>query len=130
MAKRKSSSFIVGHDLELIKRQKEKGYAVSLSDWNFIKQKVQEIEAPSVLFNTIGSSLAGISASSFVAGITLSSNLSNNILHLCWYIFGLSSLVSVLSFIFDSYINKRRISGSKKVVMDELSRLEAHFINH
>jgi hypothetical protein len=103
---------------------------VSLSDWNFIKQKVQEIEAPSVLFNTIGSSLAGISASSFVAGITLSSNLSNNILHLCWYIFGLSSLVSVLSFIFDSYINKRRISGSKKVVMDELSRLEAHFINH
>ena len=127
MTKKNRPSFIVGNIFELVTRPREIAYPIAISDWEFLKQKVSEIEDSSSLFKTIGSVLMGVAGSALLATLTLQESISSVISVVCWIIGFVCLGVAGLCYLFDNKYNKNRLSGSKQNVLDQMNKLERQF---
>ena len=127
MKKNKKPSFRIAHDVEVVRPSRENAFPIPVSDWNFLKDKIQKLAAPQAIFNSIGSGLLGVAASALVASLTLPENTSVKILIISWSVFAVSLICGVLCLVFDHHNTKDFSTVHKQHILDEMSRIENKF---
>ncbi|HUU15541.1 MAG TPA: hypothetical protein VMW72_00200 [Sedimentisphaerales bacterium] len=65
------TSYKVTQDLEIIPPKKVKGYPISMGEWNYLKNQIQNIGEHLNFYHTIGAVLIGFSGSAFLHIITM-----------------------------------------------------------
>jgi len=108
---------------------KEKGFAISNSDWHCLRQRIIKIELPNNLFHTIGTVALGVAGSAFVSMLALPQNLLlyGAPAHLIYCIFTfLFIIIGVLSLIFN-YKLKQAPQCTKEEALSEMDRIERRF---
>jgi biotin carboxyl carrier protein len=122
-------SFQGFHEYMVLRMQKENAYPIMVSDWDYLKKKVEQIQLLGALWYSIGSALLGIAGTAIVGALTLTeaaSKIGRPVEAVCWAI-GMASLVcGSLTFCFAHRVGKQ--SGrSKADVLAEMERLESKF---
>jgi len=123
-------AFTLNHSFVVLSPEQEKAYPISISDWTFIKGKVQGIIPQSKLFNTLGSIAAGIAISSIFAVISLQktiTQLDKTVLIFCWMLFALTGILAGVFYFVDIKVFGDKASVSKSDIIAEMKRLEDKF---
>jgi len=65
-----NSSFTVSQNLKVSAPKESTAYVVSTIEWNYLKEKISQIQGVSGFYHTLGSVLLGATASAVVAAIS------------------------------------------------------------
>jgi hypothetical protein len=116
-------------DYEIYRPRQESVYPLQESDWNRLKQMISRIKPINRLFRVFASVCFGISASSILSIITLSSSsgVPNWALPATWSIFFSSALVGIALLFLDHW-QKKITNLSADDILQEMKLLEEKFL--
>jgi hypothetical protein len=115
--------------LGVLQPEEEKGYLIPLSDWSFLRSKIDKIEEPTVLYNTVGAILIGVAGSALLAGLGLLAveKISIALHAICWVIFALCLVSGGICLYFDNTTRKQYNFKSKIDALEEMDRLAKRY---
>jgi hypothetical protein len=121
--------FRLSHDYEVVVPANEEAYPVPKSDWEYLKERINRIEAAGQIYHTIGSILLGVAGSALLGALTLSKEMAiigSTTILVCWGIFAVT-LISGLLALFFAYQQRNLISCTKNDVITDMKRLEQRY---
>src|SRR5699024_10345617 len=110
MEKNQQNNFNISQEFEIVPHQKGKAYPIGISEWEFIKNKIKEINIDVNIFHAIGFLLFGVSASCLISIIATEFQKDSS-KYLTWAIFGTSLISGLLSVYFAQ--NKHKQESAK-----------------
>jgi hypothetical protein len=125
-----SPTLVMGRPLGILDPADARGFPISTSDWGFLVNKVSKIESPILLYNTIGSILAGTAGSALFAAIGLLAATKEIPVVWCIFcgmLFVFCALASGLTFIFDSKTRHKYNTNTKDDVLALMHHLRSQW---
>ena len=104
-------------------------FPIPESEWQYLKNKINRIQQPKFLFQTIGSAALGVTGSAFVAAVTLPNTLVIAGVPgtlICWGLTIVFLFGGVLSLFF-ARNQKQLILLTREDVLEEMRRIENRF---
>jgi hypothetical protein len=128
MKNRNKPSFRIAQSVDVVRPSKENAFLISVSDWNFLKEKISRLTTPPTLYNSIGAGLLGVSASALVASLTFQEGTSPATHIISWAVFSVSLICGILCLYFHHCNTKDFSVVHKQSILDELTRIEKKFL--
>jgi len=119
------SKLTVSQKFTIVQPEQEDAAFIPKSDWERLKKKCERIKPSGSVFNSIGFTLIGISATALVTAITLPSVVESSRV-ICWSVFAVSFIGAILSLYF-SREQRKQLTTSKDDVLDEMEHLEKRY---
>jgi membrane protein insertase Oxa1/YidC/SpoIIIJ len=116
----------ISRNYSICKPEEEEAIPIPLSDWRFLKDKLDLIEVPKNLFTLIGTTLLGIFTSGVFAVIALSTELSKFAFRI-WFVTIVALIIGILLIIIDYFYLKRYSTYTKSQMVDEMGRIEKKY---
>ena len=111
---------------EIIPPQKGQSYPISVKEWNFLKDKVKDIEIDINIFYTIGFLLLGASLSCLIT-IFATEFKTDASKYLTWAIFGITVISGALAVYFG--VDKHKTEMAKPTeITAQMNLIESRFI--
>lgn len=118
--------FTISQNYEILELEKGKAYPIPVSDWDYLKKKVERIGPTSLTFHTIASVLLGVAGTALVSALTLPNVMTQTgyfAVWVSWLVFGVTSISGLLSWYF-SRRERKVLACSKGDFLEEMVRLE------
>jgi hypothetical protein len=121
------NNFNVSQEFEIIPPQKGQAYPIGVKEWEYLKEKVKQINIEINNFHTIGHLLLGASASCLTTIIATNFN-DDKSKYLTWALFGVKLICGLLSIIFAKDKHKQESSKPNEII-NQMELIESRFEN-
>lgn len=121
------NNFNVSQEFEIIPPQKGQAYPIGVKEWEYLKEKVKQINIEINNFHTIGYLLLGASASCLTTIIATNFN-DDKSKYLTWALFGVTLICGLLAIIFAKDKHKQESSKPNEII-NQMELIESRFEN-
>lgn len=127
-----STSLSISQEYEIAGICKERAYPIPVSEWIYLKNKINKICSPKLLYHTLGSIFLSISGSAILVITTLpkpDSKVPSDVIIWILAIFIVTLIVGLFALHFSS-LQKKETLASKEDVLEEMERLAQRYDKH
>ncbi|PHQ86183.1 MAG: hypothetical protein COB65_01500 [Thalassobium sp.] len=121
------SSFNVSQEYEIIPHQKGQAYPIGVKEWEYLKNKIKEVNIQINNFHTIGYLLLGASVSCLIT-IIATDFANDTSKYLTWAIFGVTAICGLLAIYFAKDKHQQE-SAKPTEIVNQMELIESRFEN-
>ena len=118
-------NIIISQDFEYIPPQPQKVFGVTLREWSYIKEKINQIRDNANFYHTAGSILIGFSLSTLLTAF-VNDFKDDKYLIICWAVFVVTAICGLLSFYF-GYEQRKVQNKTSKDVIEQMEIIEERY---
>lgn len=127
MEKNQKNNFNISQEFEIVPHQKGKAYPIGVNEWEFIKNKIKEINIDVNIFHAIGFLLLGVSASCLITIIATEFQKDSS-KYLTWAVCCTSLIGGLLSVYFARDKHKQESSKPNEII-NQMELIVSRFEN-
>jgi hypothetical protein len=118
---------IVTHDLSIVQPGKELAYPIPVSDWEFLRKKVDSIDSDAFISQTIGSLFLGVGATALITALTVPDNQGSKPMTFWWATMIVTSICGAV-FLWNASQDRTRVKSNKASAIEEMDRMKNRYI--
>ncbi len=119
------SNFNVSQEFEIIPHQKSQAYPIGVKEWEYLKEKIRQVNIEINNFHTIGYLLLGASASCLIT-IIATNFTDDSSKYLTWAVFGVTLICGLLAIFFAKDKHKQE-SAKPNEIINQMVLIESRF---
>lgn len=119
------SNFNVSQEFEIIPHQKGQAYPIGVKEWEYLKEKIKQVNIEINNFHTIGYLLLGASASCLIT-IIATNFTDEKSKYLTWAVFGVTLICGLLAIFFAKDKHKQE-SAKPNEIINQMELIESRF---